>query len=282
MRTYLDCIPCFLRQALKAARVAGVDVDVQKEVLVEVSRLVSSFSLENTPPEIGRIVYHVVSELTGNSDPYEEIKKNSNKKLLSLYPDLKNMVKNSDDKLLAALKLAVAGNVIDYGVPKAYKIEEEIENCLTSDFAIFDYQDFKNRMDTNGPILYLADNAGETVFDRILIEELGKDIFYAVKERPIINDELQGDAHDCGIDKIARVISSGSDAPGTILKLCSQEFMEIYHNASLIISKGQGNFEALSEQGAPIFFLLLIKCQVIASDVGCKVNDMVLKSNAYN
>jgi hypothetical protein len=126
----------------------------------------------------------------------------------------------------------------------------------------------------------LADNAGEVVFDRLLIEELvkelGKEVIYVVKDKPIINDALIEDAIFCGINKVAKITSSGSDAPGTILKYCSPEFIELYQDAGLIISKGQGNYEALSEEDRPIFFLFRAKCPVIAEDVDCNVGDMVL------
>ena len=279
MRTYLDCIPCFFTQALKAARIAGADGNMQKKILDEVSKLVPDFPLDSTPPEMGRIVYQLVNKLTGNEDPFREIKKDSNQLILNLYPKLKMMVENSKDRVLTAISLATVGNIIDYGAPTSFEIEEEVANCLKSNFAVFDYSEFKQALDNAESILYLGDNAGEIVFDKLLIEELGKETIYVVRNKPIINDVLIEDAHDCGIDKIARVISSGSDAPGTVLNLCSREFLEIYHKAPLIISKGQGNFETLSEERAPIFFLLKVKCPVIAKDMGCKVNDMILKSN---
>jgi len=279
MRTYLDCIPCFFTQALKAARIAGADENMQKKILDEVSKLVPDFPLDSTPPEMGRIVYQLVNKLTGNEDPYREIKKDSNQLILNLYPKLKMMVENSQDRVLTAISLATVGNIIDYGAPIPFEIEEEVANCLESNFAVFDYYEFKQALDNAESILYLGDNAGEIVFDKLLLEELEKEIIYVVRNKPIINDALIEDAHDCGMDKIARVISSGSDAPGTVLNLCSREFLEIYHKAPLIISKGQGNFESLSEERAPIFFLLKVKCPVIAKDMGCKVNDMILKSN---
>jgi len=279
MRTYLDCIPCFFAQALKAARIAGADENMQRKILDEVSKLVPEFPLESTPPEMGRIVYQLVNRLTGNEDPFREIKKNSNQLILNLYPKLKVMVENSKDRVLTAVRLATAGNIIDYGAPTSFEIEEEVTNCLKSNFAVFDYSEFKQALDNTESILYLGDNAGEIVFDKLLIEEMEKNIIYVVRDKPIINDALIEDARDCGIDKIARVMSSGSDAPGTVLNLCSREFLEIYHKAPLIISKGQGNFETLSEEKAPIFYLLKVKCPVIAKDIGCKVNDMILKSN---
>ena len=281
MRTYLDCIPCFFTQALKAARIAGADENMQKKILGEVSKLVPEFPLDSTPPEMGRAVYQLVNKLTGNEDPFREIKKSSNQLILNLYPKLKLMVENSEDRLLTAIKLATTGNIIDYGAPTSFEIEEEVADCLKSDFTVFDYSEFKQALDSTESILYLGDNAGEIVFDKLLIEKLGKNIIYVVRNKPIINDALIEDARDCGIDKIAKVISSGSDAPGTVLNLCSREFLEIYRKAPLIISKGQGNFETLSEERAPIFFLLKVKCPVIAKDIGCRVSDMILKSNIY-
>jgi len=279
MRTYLDCIPCFFTQALKAARIANADENMQKRILDEVSKLVPDFPLGSTPPEMGRIVYQLVNKLTGNEDPFREIKKDSNQLILNLYPKLKMMVENSKDRVLTAVRLATAGNIIDYGAPTSFEIEEEVANCLKSNFAVFHYLEFKQALDNAELILYLGDNAGEIVFDKLLIEEMEKNIIYVVRDKPIINDALIEDARDCGVDKIARVISSGSDAPGTVLNLCSREFLEIYHKAPLIISKGQGNFEALSEEKVPIFYLLKVKCPVIAKDIGCKVNDLILKSN---
>lgn len=280
MKTYLDCISCFFRQALMASRVAGADEKTQKEILNKVSKLIPDFSLENTPPEIGKVVYQMVNSLTGNGDPFEKFKEESNKLALKLYPGLKRKINKFEDKILAAMKLAAAGNIIDPAPSNSFNIKREAEECFEKDFAVFDYLKFKQTLESAEFILYLGDNAGEIVFDRILIEELGKKVIYAVREKSIINDVLIKDARDCGIDKVAKVISSGSDAPGVVLSVCSPEFLEIYNKAPLIISKGQGNFEALSgEKKKPIFFLLKAKCSIVAKNIGCSVNDIILKSS---
>jgi len=275
----LDCIPCFLRQALKASRIAGADEDTQKKILSKLSALIPELLSKDTPPEAGKEVYQIVSDLTGNKDPFKAIKEESNKFALSLCPGLEIKLTNSKDKIFSAIKLAIAGNTIDYGAPNSFNIKEEMENCLKKNFAIFDYPEFLQALNNAKSILYIGDNAGEAVFDRILIEQLGKKVVYAVRDKPIINDALISDAYACGINKVAEVISSGSDAPGTIPNLCSPEFLKIYNSSSLIISKGQGNFETLSEEKKPIFFLFKAKCSVIAKEVGCKVNDLILKSN---
>jgi len=284
MKTYLDCIPCFFRQALESARLSGADESKQKKVLEELARILPSISLESSPPEIGRDIYNLVKSVTGDDDPFKKVKKRSNYLALELYPELKEKIKNSSDKLLVALRLAIAGNVIDYGVPTSFQLDEEIENILYKKFAFFDYKDFKKELKKADEIIYLADNAGETVFDRLLIETIreipeysDKEIIYAVRGKPIINDALMEDALECGLDKIARVISSGSDAPGTILKYCSREFQKIYNEAEIIISKGQGNFESLEGEKKLIFFLFKAKCPVIAKDINCEVGDIILK-----
>jgi len=288
MKTYLDCIPCFYRQALEAAKLAGADEIVQKKIIDEISQLIPNFSLETAPPEMGREIYNLVGKISGVKDPFKEIKESSNKMALSLYPELKQEINSSEDRLLTAVKLSIAGNVIDYGVNNSLNVEEEINKIFNKDFrsdnknnkTVFRYQEFKEILSKVNHVIYLADNAGEVVFDRLLIEELteklGKQVIYMVRGKPIINDALIEDAIFCGINKVAKIISSGSDAPGTILKYCSPEFIELYQKAELIISKGQGNYESLSEEDRPIFFLFRAKCPVIAEDVDCKVGDMVL------
>lgn len=228
MRTYLDCIPCFFKQALKAARIAGANEDIQKKVLDRLASEVPNFSLSSSPPEMGRIIYRLVKEVTEEEDPFRKVKEKYNRIALNIYPDLKDKVAHSEDKLLAAIRLAVAGNVIDFGVDSSFILKKEIRDAFKKDFAVFDYQEFEGILKNTKQILYLADNAGEVVFDRVLIEELNREVIYVVRNKPVINDALIEDAKFCGIDKIARVISSGSDAPGTILDLCSSDFLSLY------------------------------------------------------
>jgi uncharacterized protein with ATP-grasp and redox domains len=288
MKTYLDCIPCFFRQLLEGARIANLNLRQQKQVIDEFARKIPKVSLFSSPPEIARIGYNFLKKISSDKDPYETIKKKSNYFALELLDKLRNKVNCSQDRLFMALALAIAGNIIDFGVKNDLNVEEELgrilakEDITTYNKTIFHYAKFKQILKNAKNILYLADNAGETVFDRILIEEIKridgrKEVVYAVKEKPVINDALIEDAFISGIDKIAKVISSGSDAPGTVLSLCSKEFLRIYKKADMIISKGQGNFEVLSKTAKPIFFLFMAKCPVVAKNVGCKIGDIILK-----
>jgi uncharacterized protein with ATP-grasp and redox domains len=156
-----------------------------------------------------------------------------------------------------------------------------MDTIFDTDFDECEYDLFKESLNKAKKILYIADNAGETVLDKLLIEQIKKPVKYAVRSKPIINDATIEDANDAGIDEIAEIVSSGCDAPGTILDLCSDEFRKIYENADLIISKGQGNYETLSGQTRPIFFLLKVKCPVIARDIDIKTGSIILIKNKH-
>jgi damage-control phosphatase, subfamily I len=276
MKTYLDCIPCFFKQALFAARAATKDEKKAKEVLDRVAQLIPTIPLSNSPPETARLIYSAVREVTGVADPFKAYKERSIQKALSLYGELKSMVKNSEDPLQAALRVAIAGNVIDLGANPDFDLEKEMKGVMHEALSLDNYESFRESLEKARTVLYLGDNAGESVLDRILIEALGKNTIYAVRGVPIINDATVEDAEKSGIKEVARILSSGCDGPGTILKRCSPEFLGIFNKADLIISKGQGNFESLSGEGGPIFFLLKVKCAVIARHLGVKIGEMIL------
>jgi uncharacterized protein with ATP-grasp and redox domains len=277
MKTYLDCYPCFLKQALSAARRAGASEALQQEILLNAMDELKSFPSGITPPEIAFKIHQSVRQKTNTIDPYKEAKYQATQEALALYPELKNKVKTASDPLEMAVRVAIAGNIIDLGVADNYDINGTLNRVLTQPFAINDLSSFRRRLSENGSILYLADNAGETVFDRILIEQLGKPVTYVVKAGPIINDATREDAIAAGIDQVAEIIDNGTQAPGTMFELCSDSFLQRFEQAELIIAKGQGNYESLSENSAPIFFLLQAKCNVIARDLGISETDIVLK-----
>lgn len=282
MKTYLDCYPCFFSQTLKTSRMITSDERKVREILTEISLFLPNISFDATPPEIGREVYRIIAEMTGVNDPYKEIKEKCTRQALSLYPKLKKRVHSSKDRLMSAVRVAIAGNVIDFGANADFDLKSDVKTILSQDFAINHYREFCEAIDKAKKILYLADNAGETVFDRLLIEELPKPVIYVVREKPVINDAVREDAIAARIDEKAEIMSSGTDAPGTILNLCSEEFLKVYRSSDLVISKGQGNYEGLSEEDKPIFFLLKAKCQVIARDIGVEYGDIILMKTDKN
>ena len=285
MRIYLDCISCFVRQALDAARLATDDEQIHEEVVRGVLRLASELDVSRSPPAIGQQIHRLIRKLTGSDDPYRKIKSRFNNLALKLYPELRKRIMNSENPLETAVRLAIAGNIIDLGVKTSIKeseIEGVIRDCLTADFNNQRVQGFRNAVSRAERILYLADNAGEIVFDRLLIEQLPAEKFtVAVKGAPVINDATMEDAKIAGLTNIVQVIDNGSDAPGTILEACSKAFRERFEDADLILSKGQGNYETLSDLDKNIFFMLKAKCPVIAKDLCCEVGEMILqKSNS--
>ena len=279
MKARLECIPCLLKQSLNATRVVTDDPAVQEKVLKSVMRVLLDAPVDYVPPLIARTIYSIVDDITGCDDPYESLKMEYNQIAMEMYPDLKDIVDRSNDRLFTAVKLAIAGNIIDFGADIQFDVEETIKNTLAKKFAINDYPLFVESLEDSENILYLADNAGEVGFDRILIEEITDyaDVIYAVKNKPIINDATIDDAIFCRIDSIAKIATT-SDTPGTILKRCDPEFVSIFRSADVIISKGQGNYETLSEEAGNIFFLLLAKCPVIAADLGVEIGDAVILS----
>ncbi len=225
------------------------------------------------------IVYKSIYHITKVKDPFKKIKKSTTRKLLKMYPEFKKKIKKSQDPLYTALKFAALANAIDLGANPDFNLNKELKNFGGKDFDVCEYSEFKKALKKAKNILYIADNAGETVFDRLLIEELNRPVKYAVRADPIINDATSEDAQDAGLDKVAEIISSGCEAPGTILRLCSLEFKKVFARADLIISKGQGNYETLSNLKRLIFFLLKLKCPVIARDMGIPFGSVVLIKN---
>jgi len=282
LKTYLGCIPCFIKQSLQAGRIATEDEKLHKKIMDEVALQIPELNMNDCPPKMGKKIHDLVKKIAGNNDPYKKLKDKYNKLAISMYPFLKEKVKSSDNPLFTAVKTAIAGNVIDFGAQLDFELDKDLNDVLYKEFAISDFDLFKQKLKKEKEILYLGDNAGETVFDRILMEEIKEgynfEIIYIVKEKPIINDATKEDAVFAGIDKFARIMSSGSDAPGTILEYCSKEFIDLYNKSSFIISKGQGNYEALSEEKKPIFFLFKVKCDVLADDIKVPIGSTVLKA----
>lgn len=283
MKTSLDCIPCFVRQALDACRKVTADPVIHEKLLREVLVWVSEVDLSVSPPVLAQRIHRRLRELTGEVDPYREAKDQHNQMALSLFPALQAELIGCNDPFSRAVHLAIAGNIIDLGA-KSGLTDEDIHASLeqaASEGLLGDLAAFRAAVAGAKRILYLADNAGEIVFDRLLIEQLPLDrVTLAVRGGPILNDVTRIDAQTVGLDQLVAVIDNGSDAPGTVLATCSDEFKQHFSGADLIISKGQGNFETLSEATENIFFLFKAKCPVVANQVGCSVGTQVLYHHA--
>ncbi len=280
MRTYLDCIPCIMQQMLRTARLVTDDEDLQMQVLVESGRMLDTFQLEDSPPQMVRGLYQRLAEIVGDPDPYFQLRKSSTKEALTLYPRLKAFVAAADDPILAGATVAAVGNLIDYGAVKGeIRIEEDVESMLQQEVCWDDFPDFRADLLNADWILYLGDNAGETVFDRVFIETLGKRVIYVVRGGPAINDALVEDAVDAGLDQAAEIVSSGVAVCGTIPGLVSAEVQGLLESSPIIISKGQGNCETLNDIPGPIYFLLKVKCEMMSRLINVPEGKLVLKKS---
>ncbi|MBL4903663.1 MAG: DUF89 family protein [Desulfocapsa sp.] len=271
MKTSLDCMACYLAQTLRVSRVATNVESKHLSALRRVAELIGAMDMERTPPENSVAVYRAISEITGCADPYLEMKQQANEQALAVLPEFKKKIIGSSDPLATALRIAIGGNIIDYGAMHSFDVAVAMERCLNSPFVVDHSERLLQKLrslEKGAKVLYLADNSGEIVYDSLVVSELarlGLDVTVVVKSGPIINDALIADARFCGIDTIARVLENGTRCPGTPLADCSAELLQAFEKADIIISKGQGNFETLSESEAEIYFLLTIKCSVVGT-----------------
>ena len=283
MKLNLDCIPCFQRQALQAVRFISDDEELHQKVLREVTKKLLESDWNSTPPELAHEVHKIVKAIANVKDPYEGVKKESNDLVLRMYPVVKEKVEKSNDPLRTAVRLAIAGNIIDFGPLQEFNLEEAIRKVLKKKFAIDDYEKLKEKLKDAETLLFFADNAGEIGFDKLLVEAFlehksFEKISFVVKGGPIINDATLKDAAYMGLCDLPNVelLKLSNGEAGTGPKRNSQTVKNWIRKHDLIISKGQGNYEGLSENDG-LFFLLMAKCPVIASDLGVKVGDIVLK-----
>lgn len=271
VKTAIDCMPCFVRQALEAARVVSDEPSFHNEIVRGILAYAAEMNLDTTPPEVGQQLHRRIKTSSGNADPYYEIKRAYNRLALKFLPEIRAQIRVADDPFTMALRYAIAGNIIDLGANGSMTeadAHRSIEKTLSEPF-IGDVEAFQKAIAEARSILYLADNAGEIIFDRLLLEQLPTDrVTLAVRGAPILNDALLEDAKEAGLTDLVTVIDNGSDAPGTIVDDCSERFRQLFDTADVIISKGQGNFETLSDTQRGIFFLFTVKCHVIADHCG--------------
>lgn len=283
MRSSLDCVPCFVRQALDAARAVSNDPAVHEEIVREMLLWMAEADLDLSPPSFAQHIHRRLRTVATSNDPFRTVKDRQNQMALHLLPGLRALVEGSAHPLISATRLAIAGNAIDVGVTAEVTrsdMRRAIDRALDQPLC-GEPEEFSREVEAADRILYLADNAGEIAFDRLLVEQLGpRRVTVAVRGAPVLNDATLADAHAVRLDELVEVIDNGSDAPGTILTDCSEEFRLRFAEADLVIAKGQGNFESLSDESGSIFFLFKVKCPVIADRVGMPVGTHVLTRSA--
>ncbi len=278
-----ECVECIINQSARVANTLGVDEALGKSLIEAAKEMSRDFSFSKTPPEVATPVYHKLAQMLHTDDIYEEIKRLSTQKALAFVPILEEKIETSSEPFITAVKIAVAGNVIDLASEVMFDLEEELEKIFRTDFAIDDTKLLEKKLSNAKNVVVLGDNVGEHVFDKLFIQTLQKlfaniTFHYYVRSKPIINDVTPKEAKEIGFEQVCHVVDSGVDTPGFVYERATKEAQRLFDDADVVISKGMGNYECLSpSHKSPIAFLLKVKCSVVAASLGKEVGDIVCK-----
>ena len=283
MKISYECGPCFLRQAREAMDLSCDDDELKLEIMSDIFKLLSeNFYIDTNSNKTGSTIHGIIKAKTGCYDPYYNEKIEANEIALKYLPDVKEILKK-DDSLESYVKIAIIGNILDFG---AFTLDDDIESVikdsLKKDLTICDIEEFEKSLKKHDKVLYLVDNTGEIVFDKLLLEKIKQydlDITIAVKSQPILNDACMEDAINIGLDEFGEIVEIGAGTVGYVDSEISDEFREIFNSHEFVISKGMGNYEGLTEidlSSKDIYFLLCAKCNTISRDIGVNLHDMLL------
>ncbi len=282
MKADSRCLVCHAKQALRLLDLHVRNEAEKWEKLQLVMKEISKLPYGLKPIEMADTVYGTLSDLVGEEDPYADLKDKLNSLAEGILSRLEKSIRSSADPLYDSAKLAIAGNILDLGTPNwdGDKVFDRVVEILEKPFGINDFETFKDDLRYATTLLYIADNVGEIVFDRFFIEMMKEyneslDVIVAVKRKPVINDATVEDAIKVGMDRVASVLDSGMEIPGTIVERASDEFRHVFYESDLVVSKGQGNFEGLIEESRSIYFLLVVKCDVVADFLKTPVGTLV-------
>ena len=279
MKTQFECIPCIVNSYLRLVETNVIPEPQQEVILRQLLQYLSGVDYDQSPPMVGRTLQRMIRESLQDPDPYYQLKQDYNHMMLELYPSFKEMVKSSEDPFNTAMRLAIAGNVIDFGAKYQFDIMDSINRVKEHKLAIDDSLKLRNALKRARTLLYIGDNCGEIVLDKLFLETLEvPKKYFVVRESPVLNDITPEDAKMTGIDKIATILTTGDNSPGAVWESASKDFRDHFNNADVIISKGQGNLEGLLDVPHDhVYFLLVTKCDLIGEKIGTRNGDFVIK-----
>lgn len=277
MDVAFECIPCTVQSCLRLLDEGFIEEDQREGLLRQTLRFLAAADWNQSPPALARELHAQLRQAAANADPYREIKHRSNQAMLALVPELRDKLASASDPFDMGLRLAVAGNVIDFGAQHLLDPAETIQRVLTTDLAIDHGERLREDLARARSVLYIGDNAGEIVLDALFLEALAHPgLTFVVRGGPVINDATMDDARLVGIPDHARVITTGDDSPGVILPRVSSEFRKAFDKTDVVIAKGQGNLEGLWDAPRDVYFLLTVKCERIARHMGVPVGAFVV------
>ena len=282
-----DCRECYVKQMHELAALCGRDDATLERMLAIKDEVLAGLGSERIRPDrMGELLARV-TPLLGTDDPYREIKREYNQLLLDREKDCTDRILAADEPFQLALRYAVAGNLVDFGGKNTFTrkdVTSLIDRVPEIAFAIDDSEDLLAAVRRARSIMYLGDNCGEIVLDKLLIERILREnpsvqVTYGVRGGPAINDVTLDDAEQVGMADVARVLSSGVATPTTVLSASTEEFRRAFFDADLVISKGMGNFEVLVDGCGreDVYFLLMTKCTLVTDLVGVPLMSFVCK-----
>ena len=277
MKINEKCLPCLINQVVKVANITNCSNrdDLYHQVFEQLSKI--DFNKSN--PEIIGMIFELVKKHLNNEDPYQEIRQYYNNLFLQSYDDFDKKI----NSFKTAIKYAIIGNIIDFSPinnQEITKIDDWFDNIDNLSLTIDHVDKLINDIKKAKTILYLGDNCGEICLDKLLLKRIKQlnpslKIYFGVRGKPVVNDSIESDAYEVGIDEYASIISNGDNSLGTILSRTSAQFNQIYQNCDFVIAKGQATFESLSEENKKIYFLLMVKCDVIAKYINVPEKSLV-------
>jgi len=279
MKTQFECIPCIISSYLKLVETSVIPETQQEVILRQLLHYLSGVDYDQSPPMMGRTLQRMIRESLQNPDPYHQIKQHYNQMMMDLYSSFKEIVERSEDPFDAAMRMAIAGNVIDFGAKYQFDIMDSINRVKEHELAIDDSRFLRDDLEHAQTLLYIGDNCGEIVLDKLFLETIDiSQKYFVVRESPVINDITPEDAKMTGMDKIATILTTGDNSPGAVWESASKDFRDHFNNADVIISKGQGNLEGLIDVPHDhVYFLLVTKCDLIGEKIGTRNGDFVVK-----
>jgi len=279
------CVECIINQSRRVTEAIKADDTLSKRMVDYVEASGENFDFTKSPPEVASTIYEQMAEMAGMDDLYAELKEHATQKAKTFLPELRIELQNSSNKLLTAIKIAVAGNVIDLAAEVTFDLHEEMDKVFETNFAYDDFYKLQEALEGAKTLLYIGDNVGEHIFDYLCIETLQElyprlKIYYMVRGNPIINDVTMVEAKQAGFDNLCHLVDSGVNTPGFSYERANAKSQALFGDADLVITKGMGNYECLSPSPrSNLCYLLKVKCNVVAHSLGQEVGDLVCKMN---
>jgi len=277
------CVECIIGQTQRVADAIGADAVLREKIKQDVLAMSKDFDFAKSPPEVARAVYEHLAVLAGKKDLYDEVKRHSTEKAKTFVPFLREQITRAEDPFLTAVKIAVAGNVIDLAAEVTFDLDTEIDKLFHAPFAHDDVALLRQKLAAAKTLLYIGDNAGEHIFDALAIEAFKAlfphlEITYMTRGRPIINDVTYDEAVEDGLQRVAHLVDSGVDTPGFVYKRASEAARALFDGSDVVLTKGMGNYECLSPSPRKdLAYLLKVKCNVVSRSLGADVGSLICK-----